>query len=178
MASERSKRTAGDGTSAPAPARGPQAAAATHVMAVDVVSFDDAENVAEALWDLWRIWRRDAHPVRHGRVTAEQYHLLRLLQRCGPLPVSVLAGRLGVTPATATVSTRRLEDAGLVRRERQSDDQRVVTVAITERAVDLLDQWHAERMHALVQRLSRLGPAERADLGRLLRRVAAEEPAR
>jgi DNA-binding MarR family transcriptional regulator len=129
------------------------------------------DGVAESLWELWRLWRRESHPTRHGTVTPEQYYVLRHLARKGPQTVTALARWLQVTPATVTMGTRRLEEAGLVHRQRSADDQRVVTVGVTEAARELLDAWQNERRRALIARLERLDPAERIELGRLLARM-------
>ncbi len=45
------------------------------------------EKLAEELLSLWRILRGLSHPVRHAEITPEQYWLLRLLSRAGPLSI-------------------------------------------------------------------------------------------
>src|SRR5579875_2953634 len=139
------------------------------------LSSPDIEAVAEALWDLWRIWRQRSHPIRRGTVTPEQYFLLRRLKKLGPLTVSALARELGVAGATITVATRRLEAAGHIRRERQTDDQRVVLISLSEAGGAALEEWRIQRRRALVDLLTRLRPAERAQLGRLLQRLLEVE---
>ncbi len=132
---------------------------------------DAAENLAEGLWELWRVWRRRSHPARRGEVTAEQYFLLRRLERCGPLPVSTLARELGVTSATVTVATRRLEAAGFVCRTRGSEDQRIVTVALAPQGAEAVRRWARQRRQALVELLAPLGAEDRVALARMLATV-------
>lgn len=135
----------------------------------------DAE-AAEALWALWRLWRKRSHPTRRGVVTPEQYELLRRLQCCGPLTVSALARELGVTPATVTVTTRRLEAAGYVQRMRQAADQRVVTISLSQAGQAATAGWVAQRRQALRELLAPLDAQERRQLLAMLQKMLATGP--
>ena len=63
------------------------------------------------------------------KITPEQYWLLRLLRKRGTLSIGEVAEALGVTGSSATTACKRLEKAGLLTRERQSDDERMVCVS-------------------------------------------------
>src|SRR2546421_3032390 len=91
------------------------------------------DRLVEDLLALWRLLRASTHPVRRAEITPEQYWLLRLLHRKGPMSISELAEVLGVTGSSITTACKRLEKAGLVKRERQGDgcDERVVLVVLT-----------------------------------------------
>lgn len=62
-----------------------------------------------------------------------QIHALLWLGSDGPLTMSVLAERVSVTEKTITGLVDRLENAGLVKRERDEKDRRVVHALLTER---------------------------------------------
>lgn len=87
------------------------------------------------------------------------------------MTVSQLAKDLGVTPATVTVGTHRLEAAGLIRRERLAEDQRVVRISLSAAGNEATAIWQAQRRQALVDLLAGLCPEDRAELGRILRLV-------
>ncbi|HET8629158.1 MAG TPA: MarR family transcriptional regulator [Thermomicrobiales bacterium] len=132
------------------------------------------ERLVEDLLALWRLLRRASSPVRRAESTPEQYWLLTTLHRQGALPVGELAAALGITGSSATTACKRLERAGLVRRERQRSDERVVRVALTAAGAERVASWQRERREALARLLAPLDDAEREQLQRLVERVLAE----
>ena len=74
------------------------------------------EKLAEELISLWRILRGLSHPVRRAEMTPEQYWLLRVLSRAGPLSIGALAAELGIAMSSATSACKRLEKAGRLTR--------------------------------------------------------------
>ena len=87
--------------------------------------------LVEALWQLWRRWRQSSHPVRKGKITPEQYWLMKRLEHAGKLTIGELAGGLGITSSSASTAVKRLEKIGMVRRDRQKQDERIVAVELT-----------------------------------------------
>jgi DNA-binding MarR family transcriptional regulator len=88
-----------------------------------------------------------------------------------PLSPAALAERTGVTRATMTGLIDTLERDGLVRREADPADRRMMTVTPTPRAVDLLRQilpGHFQRMAALMLPLTE---SEREVLVSLLQKI-------
>src|SRR3954471_7244270 len=76
---------------------------------------------------------------REYGLTSSQYNVLRILRGEGkPLPILEVAGRTVTVVPGITGLVDRLEQAGWVRRERCPDDRRVIFVAITEAAAELL----------------------------------------
>ena len=136
------------------------------------------ERLVEDLMTLWRQLRNLSHPVRRAEMTPEQYWLLRLLHRSGSLNISELANELGIAISSATVSCKRLEKAGLLTRERQSDDERVVRVALTERGLAQIDAWRQRKREALTSWLSVLNEQEQKTLQSLIERVLEAADAR
>jgi len=107
----------------------------------------------------------------HG-LTPSQYNVLRILRGEGqPLPVLEVADRMVAAVPGITGLVDRLEALGLVARERSTEDRRVVYVAITAKALELLagmdgpvDALH----HTLIGHLT---PAELRELVRLLEKA-------
>jgi len=132
-----------------------------------------ASTEQEAVLNLWRT--SDQFQNRFGRLfrqyglTQSQYNVLRILRGEGrPLPCLEIAERtIQVVPAI-TGLLDRLEKQGLVRRERSSDDRRVIHVEITEdarRILSDLDRPVLDLHQALLGHLSR---SELKELNRLL----------
>lgn len=118
---------------------------------------------------------RFARLFREHGLTPSQYNVLRILRGEGaPLPILEIAERLIAAVPGITGLIDRLETMGLVIRERSTEDRRVVFVAITPRATELLANLDepVDVMHRqLVGHLSR---AELMQLIRLLEK--AREP--
>src|SRR5436190_22562455 len=98
----------------------------------------------EAYLSLWRTYDRlrmleDELFLRHD-LTAQQYNALRLLKAEHPatLPTLVLAGRLVSHAPDITRLVDRLQERGLVARQRMPDNRRVVQVGITDAGIALL----------------------------------------
>src|SRR5438552_9750075 len=88
----------------------------------------------EAYLNLWRTYDRlrmleDELFLRHN-LTAQQYNALRLLRAEHPsaLPTLVLAGKLVSHAPDITRLVDRLEERGLVVRQRMADNRRIVQI--------------------------------------------------
>jgi DNA-binding MarR family transcriptional regulator len=127
---------------------------------------------------LYHLIRRTSHPVHRTEITPEQYWLLRLLRRKGALSISELAEALGVTGSSVTTACKRLEKAGLVTRERQYNDERMVRVILTPEGHEHVEAWHRRRREIVEQWLLALESDEQAMLQHMLERLleAAGEP--
>ncbi|AAY81406.1 MarR family winged helix-turn-helix transcriptional regulator [Sulfolobus acidocaldarius] len=58
----------------------------------------------------------------------------------GPKPMVELANKYLVTQASITSTVDKLEDMGLVRRERSQDDRRLVLIYITEKGKGVMEE--------------------------------------
>jgi DNA-binding MarR family transcriptional regulator len=93
---------------------------------------------------------------------------LATLERNGPSRLTLLAAREGVTQPAMTQLISRLEDGGLVRREADPADGRVVRVTITEEGRATLARRRARRAEKLAVILAQLSPEHRAALAAVL----------
>jgi len=67
-----------------------------------------------------------------------------------------------------TTACKRLEKSGLVTRTRQSEDERVVQVTLTEQGHERVEAWHQQRRTLLRQLLTQLDQQDQDTLQRLL----------
>jgi DNA-binding MarR family transcriptional regulator len=113
---------------------------------------------------------------RFGLDSSAQYNVLRILRGEGrQLPILEIASRTVTEVPGITRLIDRLEQAGLVRRERSAEDRRVVLVSIQPRALKLLariDDPLTEFHRALFGHLSQ---TELAELNRLLEKARPTE---
>lgn len=133
------------------------------------------DRLVEDVLTLYHLIRRSSHPVKQGEITPEQYWLLLRLRRSGPMSIGQLAEALGLTGSSVTTGSKRLERAGLVQRERQSDDERLVLVALTLQGQQKIEAWQQERRAFLSRLLAPLTSQEQDTLSALLERVLAEQ---
>ena len=69
--------------------------------------------------------------------------------RDGPRRITELAECEGLAQPTTTLLVKRLEELGLVRRERQTDDGRVVLVSLEPAGIQALENFRAQFMALL-----------------------------
>jgi DNA-binding MarR family transcriptional regulator len=112
----------------------------------------------------------------HG-LTPSQYNVLRILRGEGkPLPILEIADRMIAAVPGITGLIDRLEAMSLVARDRSTEDRRVVNVAITPKALDLLAKLD-QPVGALHERLvGHLSQGELKDLIRLLEKARPQDP--
>ena len=109
---------------------------------------------------------------------APQLSALSVIVFGGPVTLGQLATAEQVRPPTITRLVAGLEADGLVTRETDAADRRVVRVAATARGAKLLREGRARRVASLAQALGGLKPAERRALERavpILERVVRRE---
>lgn len=118
--------------------------------------------VAAGLDELTRFAvRRSGTPRDISFTTAST---LSRLEHDGPRRLTSLAGDEGVAQPSMTQLVQRLERQGLVERNRDPDDKRVVWVAITEAGRRLLSDRRVARAQELADLLATLPPEDEAAL--------------
>lgn len=110
--------------------------------------FDSLEQ--EVFLNLWRTYDRlkllEEDVFGQVGLSAQQYNALRLLQSAHPasMPTLELGSRLISRAPDMTRLLDRLEQRGLLSRERRPDNRRVVEVSITPKGLELLDGIHGK----------------------------------
>jgi DNA-binding MarR family transcriptional regulator len=145
--------------------------------------FDSPEQ--EVFLNLWRTYDRlrALEEELFGRydLTPQQYNALRLLSSEHPHKIQTLdlAGRLISRAPDITRLLDKLEQRGLVDRERPSDNRRIVRIGITEAGRALLRELRDPVRKCHARQLGHLSPKELKELAALLRaaRLPHEEEA-
>ncbi|MFD4660876.1 MarR family winged helix-turn-helix transcriptional regulator [Kitasatospora sp. NPDC058444] len=121
------------------------------------------------------LWKEQLAPAlkEHG-LTVAHFHVLAVLRQAGPfhcLTTGQLAAGERVTGSGMTARANQLERKGLIARERDQRDRRIIHLRLTERGLHLVDQVIA-RHHLMEQRLmAGLDEAEHRALAGLLTRL-------
>lgn len=105
----------------------------------------------------------------HGRA-------LHVLAASGSMRLSELSDRLHIAPRSATEVVDALEERGLARRGPDPGDRRAVLVALTEHGRDVADAVRAARDARAETFFAALSAGDRAQLARVLARLADDDP--
>ncbi|MFJ9177387.1 MarR family winged helix-turn-helix transcriptional regulator [Streptomyces sp. NPDC102360] len=107
---------------------------------------------------------------RHG-LSVAGFDVLTALRRAGK-PFRLTAGQLAdsglVSSAGVTLRMDRLEKDGLIVRERDAEDRRVVYSRLTDEGLAKVDEVFADHLANEERMLADISPAERRQLARLL----------
>ncbi len=107
-------------------------------------------------------------------LTPAQLHLVMWLGTDGALTMGELARRVAVSEKTITGVVDRLERDGLVRRERDPADRRVVQVTLAARGAQLYRRMDVEIETKLTRFLGLLEASDRGHLVRMLEKLTAK----
>ncbi|MFI8346772.1 MarR family winged helix-turn-helix transcriptional regulator [Streptomyces sp. NPDC085596] len=99
-------------------------------------------------------------------LTYPQYLVMLVLWERGGMPVKQLGEHLRLDSGTLSPLLKRLESAGLVRRERSASDERSVRVTLTGEGVSL-----RERALEVPRRIAAATGADPAEIGELRERL-------
>jgi DNA-binding MarR family transcriptional regulator len=133
------------------------------------------EAAADRLWTLAkhldRLW--DATAERFGLNRGGEYKVLLKLRQAPErrMTPGELSSRLVLSTGAMTNRLDRLEEAGLVTRDRDTGDRRSVIVRLTDRGVSLIDQAVAAQAKEEERVMSALKPEEQRRLNALLRKL-------
>jgi DNA-binding MarR family transcriptional regulator len=104
-------------------------------------------------------------------LSAPQVHTLLALGHDGGLTMGDLARRVAVTDKTVTGLVDRLERDGLVSRQRDVADRRVIHVALTGQGEAVHRRIEAGLLRSLARLLSRLDVADRRALIKIIEKL-------
>ena len=118
--------------------------------------------------------------LREFGLTPSQYNVLRILRGEGePLPILEIASRTITVVPGITGLVDRLEEAGMVSRQRCAEDRRVIYVSLTAKATKLLGTIDQPLLDLHKRLLRGVAAGELRQLSDLLEKVRAslfEEP--
>lgn len=133
---------------------------------------------------LWRTYDRlrmlEDELFARFDLTPQQYNALRLLKAEHPaaLPTLTLANRLVSRAPDITRLLDKLEQRGLIERERLADNRRVVHVRLTDSGMALLEELNEPLRNCHARQLGHLSSGQLKQLVELLRQARAplEDP--
>jgi MarR family 2-MHQ and catechol resistance regulon transcriptional repressor len=109
--------------------------------------------------------------ARH-QLTQPQFSVLDTLSERGPLPLHEIGKALLVSGGNVTCVVDNLEKAGLVARERDTQDRRVIRAALTSAGVAKLAEMRPAYEARVAELTSGLTDMEQAILLQLLRKLS------
>ena len=130
------------------------------------------EPLSEAFMAVARQLReKSAETLAPWDITPAHLRALRTLARHPTMRLSELSDRLQIAPRTATEVVDALQARGLVRRRADPADRRAILVEVTERGAGMLAEIRATSGTEAGRIFGRLGPADRAELARILSKL-------
>ncbi|HEY8431914.1 MAG TPA: MarR family transcriptional regulator [Sandaracinaceae bacterium] len=133
----------------------------------------DIDRILETVVYLYTESRRVTKALarQHG-LTGPQVTALKILEGIGELSLSELSARMSAKNSTITGLVDRMEQNGLVRRERSERDRRVVRIRATEKGRAIAAAVPVTAMEMLTDALRSLSASDRAELTRILSLLA------
>jgi DNA-binding MarR family transcriptional regulator len=129
---------------------------------------------------------RASHALEQGadrllkahQLTAAQYNVLRILRGALPdgLPCRRIIERMISHDPDMTRLLDRMEKRGMITRERQTDDRRVIKTRITPHGLDILKSLDQPVREAHKRQFRHISAARLKLLGKLLRDLLHREP--
>jgi len=106
-----------------------------------------------------------------SNITAPQLICLRAVVKNGPLTATAISREIHVSASTVVGILDRLEDKGLIRRERGREDRRIVFVSATEAGATLARDTPSPLQKKLADALNELPELEQATITLSLERI-------
>jgi len=107
-------------------------------------------------------------------LTPSQFGVLESLYHLGPMCQGEVSAKILRSTGNMTLVLDNLEKRGLVRRERNLDDRRMVTISLTEAGREVISRILPRQIAAIVEEMSVLTPEEQATLGRVCRKLGKQ----
>ena len=106
-----------------------------------------------------------------GNLTFSQFAVLEALYHLGPLTQGDISAKILKSGSNITTVIDNLERDGFVRRERDTQDRRVIHVHLTDAGSRKIEEMFPAHVAALVEELSILSATEQETLGELCKKL-------
>ncbi|OGO37734.1 MAG: MarR family transcriptional regulator [Chloroflexi bacterium RBG_16_57_11] len=106
-----------------------------------------------------------------GDLTPSQFAVLEALYHLGSMTQGEISAKVLKSVSNMTTVIDNLERDGLVRRERDHHDRRVIHIHLTETGISILEEVFPRHVNALVDEFSVLSDGEQETLGQLCRKL-------
>jgi len=105
---------------------------------------------------LKRLFNGDPAAPALASLRNQTYHILRILEKRGPLPVSAIGKQLFIAKQNMTTLIDRLMNDGLVERKNDAADRRIINILITKKGVRFLKEGMLGLKKIVRENLSKL----------------------
>lgn len=106
-----------------------------------------------------------------SHITGPQLVCLRTVMEKGPMTATAISREVHVSPSTVVGILDRLEDKGLIVRERGREDRRIVFITVTDAGRQLVHDTPSPLQQKLADSLKALPAIERATITTSLERI-------
>jgi len=120
-----------------------------------------------------RLFNGDSSDPALASLRNQTYHVLRILERRGPLPPSAIGKQLFIAKQNMTTLIDRLVHENLVERKNNAADRRVIDIVITENGRALLKERMLGLKKIVGENLSKLSDENIASLHSAFRVIRA-----
>jgi MarR family 2-MHQ and catechol resistance regulon transcriptional repressor len=114
------------------------------------------------------------HETLPEGLTVTQFAVLETLFHLGPLCQGSLASKLLKSTANLTLVIANLEKASLIKRKRQSDDLRFITISLTPRGRSFIARLFPKIAARIATEFAVLNDTEKAELCRLSKKLGLQ----
>ena len=111
----------------------------------------------------------------NGGLSPSQFGVLEVLYHLGPMCQGQLGAKILKSSGNITMVIDNLEKHGLVRRLRDAEDRRKISVSLTDKGRALISQILPAHVAAITDEMSVLTPQEQETLGELSRKLGKKE---
>ena len=113
-----------------------------------------------------------------GDLTYSQFAVLEALYHLGPMTQGEISAKILKSGSNMTTVIDNLERDGLVRRERDAKDRRVIHVHLTEAGKRKIESVLPGHVAALVEEFAVLSASEQETLGELCKKLGKGRPSK
>lgn len=118
------------------------------------------------------------HETLPAGLTVTQFAVLETLFHLGSLCQGSLASKLLKSTANLTLVIANLEKAGLIKRARQPDDLRYITVSLTPRGRTMIEKLFPKVAARIAAEFAVLSATEKTELCRLTKKLGLQATTR
>ncbi|MDR0519470.1 MAG: MarR family transcriptional regulator [Clostridiales Family XIII bacterium] len=108
-----------------------------------------------------------------GKMSISELHVLREIGRGRERTMTQVARGLKISVSALTIAMNKLEKKGLVRRERDTEDHRIVKVSLTGQGLESFEYHDAFHSRMVAEALEQLTLEEQKVLGKTLAKLDA-----
>ncbi len=104
-------------------------------------------------------------------LSGSQFGTLEMVYHLGPLNQKDIGQKLLISKSNVVTIIDKLEQRGLVKRQRSLEDRRCVFVHLTNEGQEKVKQILPVHVAAITQEMNRVTPEEQKELGRICRKL-------